>query len=102
MIQILKYNAQFEQAALKNYNNQLNRYSTAFWNRVPEGGKAAYAVDIPEIYEMKTDKTMKVQVRLDDQTYSVPKGAVVGKASDGTYRYKFRGKIYNMDGTEVK
>ena len=102
MIQILKYNAQFEQAALKNYNNQLNRYSTAFWNRVPEGGKAAYAVDIPEIYQMKTDKTMKVQVRLDDQTYSVPKGAVVGKASDGTYRYKFRGKIYNMDGTEVK
>jgi hypothetical protein len=104
MKQILELNAKIERAKLQQYNQRLGRYSSAFWNRTPEGSREAYVVDVPDIYEMKAlqgEAPKMKEVTLNDKVYTVPAGAEIGQDTKGNLLYRLNDKVYNMDGTEV-
>lgn len=90
MKRILELNAKIERAKLMQYNEKLNRYSTAFWARSPEGSKEAFTVDIPDIYEMK---------QMQGTPFRLPQGATLGTDNrNGKQIYIYQGKAYTMDG----
>lgn len=90
MKQILELNAKIERAKLMQYNEKLDRYSTAFWARSPEGSKEAFVVDVPELYQMK---------EMQGQPFRIPSGATLGTDNrNGKQIYIYQGKAYTMDG----
>jgi hypothetical protein len=91
MKRILELNAKMERAKLMQYNKKLDRYSTAFWTRSPEGSKEAFMVGVPDIYQMKAMQGKPI--------INVPKGATLGRDNrNGQQVYIYQGKAYTLDG----
>ena len=90
MVRILRLNAQLSQQRIEKYNKRVDSMSDAFWARTPEGSKASYMVNAPQLYQTKNVEP------------TIPAGAQKGTSADGTpvYLVKKDGKWtpYTMDG----